>query len=93
MSVAVAALLCGPAAARAQDPQPSPTPPPSPPPAPATTSVLAGLPIRMYANVNLRQDFQRPEDKADLLLDPNRIDGLLTRLRFGMEFKDAKATV
>jgi len=55
--------------------------------------VLAGLPIRMYANVNLRQDFQRPEDKADLLLDPNRIDGLLTRLRFGMEFKDAKATV
>jgi hypothetical protein len=55
--------------------------------------VLATLPIRMYANVNLRQDYQRPEDKADLLLDPNQIDGLLTRLRFGMEFKDAKATV
>ena len=47
----------------------------------------------MYANVNLRQDYQRPEDKADLLLDPNQIDGLFTRLRFGMEFKDAKATV
>jgi Putative porin len=88
-----AGILSGSAAARADDPQPAPTPPPSPPPPPATTSVLATLPIRMYANVNLRQDYQRPEDKADLLLDPNQNDGLLTRLRFGMEFKDAKATV
>jgi len=88
-----AGILCGSAAARAEDPQPSPTPPPSPPPAATTTSVLASLPIRMYANVNLRQDYQRPQDKADLLLDPNQNDGLLTRLRFGMEFKDAKATV
>ena len=92
-----AGILCGSTGARAEEPQaspsPSPTPPPSPPPAPATTSVLATLPIRMYANVNLRQDYQRPEDKADLLLDPNQIDGLLTRLRFGMEFKDAKAPV
>jgi putative porin len=88
-----AGILCGSAAARAEDPQPSPTPPPSPPPAATTTSVLASLPIRMYANVNLRQDYQRPQDKADTLLDPNRIDGLLTRLRFGMEFKDAQATV
>jgi hypothetical protein len=88
-----AGILCGSAAARAEDPQASPPPPPSPPPAPTTTSVLANLPIRMYANVNLRQDYQRPQDKADLLLDPNQNDGLLTRLRFGMEFRDAKAAV
>ena len=94
--VAIAAgILSGAAAAYAEDPQPSPTPPHVPPPAaaPATTSVLATLPIRMYANVNLRQDYQRPQDKADLLLDPNQIDGLVTRLRFGLEFKDPKATV
>ena len=88
-----AGILSGSAAARAEDPKPSPTPPPSPPPAATTTSVLANLPIRMYANVNLRQDYQRPQDKADLLLDPNENDGLLTRLRFGIEFKDAKAPV
>src|SRR5438876_3412317 len=92
-----AVVLLGAAMARAEDPQPSP-PPPSPPPASpapaaAPTSVWANLPIRVYANVNLRQDYQRPQDKADLLLDPNQNDGLLTRLRFGMEFKDAKATV
>jgi len=92
-----AVVLFGAAVARAEDPQPGP-PPPSPPPAspaPAAgpSSVWANLPIRLYANVNLRQDYQRPQDKADLLLDPNQNDGLVTRLRFGMEFKDAKATV
>lgn len=98
--VALAAgILFGAGTARAEDPQPSPTPPPAPSPtpppvaAPATTSVLASLPVRLFANVNLRQDYQRPEDKADLLLDPNQIDGLVTRLRFGLEFKDPKATV
>jgi hypothetical protein len=76
----------------AQDPKPSPTPPPSPPPA-TTTPVLANVPIRLYANVNLRQDYQRPQDKADLLLEPNQNDGLLARLRFGLEYKDAKAPI
>jgi hypothetical protein len=84
-----AVVLAGASGALAQEPRPSPspTPPPSPPP-----SVLANLPVRLYANVNLRQDFQRPEDKADLLLE-NVNDGLLTRLRFGIEFKDAKAPI
>ena len=50
-------------------------------------------PVRLYANVNLGQDFQRPEDKADLLLDGNQNDGLLTRLRFGDRVKGHKATV
>ncbi|HUG52310.1 MAG TPA: putative porin, partial [Vicinamibacteria bacterium] len=93
-----AAALSGGAMAFPEDAQPSPAPPsspasPSPPPAGTPASVLATLPIRLYANVNLRQDYQRPEDKADLLLDPNQIDGLVTRLRFGMEFKDTRATV
>ena len=86
-----AGILSGATAVSAQDPKPSPTPPPSPPPA-TPPSVLANLPVRLYANVNLRQDFQRPEDKADLLLE-NVNDGLLTRLRFGIEFKDAKAPI
>src|SRR5215212_7807469 len=74
-----AGILSGATAVSAQDPKASPTPPPSPPPA-TTTSVLANLPVRLYANVNLRQDYQRPQDKADLLLAPNQNDGLLTRL-------------
>jgi hypothetical protein len=97
MALFAAGILAG-SAARPDDTQPSPPPSPAPSPSPSppptqTTSVLANLPIRLYANINLRQDFQRPQDKADLLLDPHRIDGLVTRLRFGMEFKDPKATV
>ena len=79
---------------RADDPQaPSPTPSPAtaaPAPAPSMT---ASIPIRFYAKVYLRQDFTNFEDTTDLLLDGNNFDGLLTRLRFGMEFKDPKSTV
>lgn len=62
-------------------------------PAPAAPPVTASIPIRFFANVHLRQDFTRLEDRADLLLDGNQVDGLLVRLRFGMEFKDAKSSV
>ena len=55
--------------------------------------MTASIPIRFFANVYLRQDFTNIEDKADLLLDGNNVDGLLTRLRFGMEFKDSSSTV
>ena len=53
----------------------------------------ASLPIRFYANVVVRYDFTRPEDREDLLLDGNQIDGLLTRLRFGMTLNDTTSTV
>ena len=53
----------------------------------------ASLPIRFYANVVLRYDFTRPEDREDLLLDGNQIDGLLTRLRFGVSLNDTMSTV
>lgn len=55
--------------------------------------MTASIPIRFFANVYLREDFTTIQDKADLLIDGNNVDGLLTRLRFGMEFKDAKSTV
>jgi hypothetical protein len=51
------------------------------------------VPIRFFGNVHLREDWSSFEDKADLLLDGNRVDGLLVRLRFGAEFKDASAPV
>jgi hypothetical protein len=44
-------------------------------------------------NVCLREEMTNTEDKADLLLDGNNADGLLTRLRFGMEFKDGSSTI
>ena len=73
-------------------PQASPTPSaaaPAVPPPPMTASI----PIRFFANVYLREDVTTVQDKADLLLDGNHVDGLLTRLRFGMEFKDTSSTV
>ncbi|MEO5761047.1 MAG: putative porin [Vicinamibacteria bacterium] len=83
----------------ADDPQASPTPSPSPiadapKPPPSTMIVMTStIPIRFFANVYLREDFTRLEDKADLLLAGNHNDGLLTRLRFGMEFKDTSSTI
>ena len=55
--------------------------------------MTASIPIRFLANVYLREDFTNIEDKADLLLDGNNVDGLLTRLRFGMEFRDTSSTI
>lgn len=55
--------------------------------------MTASIPIRFFANVYLREDWTRLQDKADLLLEGNQVDGLLTRLRFGMEFKDTTQTV
>jgi hypothetical protein len=92
-----AALTLGPAyAAHAEAPpapQASPTPSPAATPAPTPPLMTASIPIRFFANVYLRQDFTTVQDKADLLLDGNSINGLLTRLRFGMEFKDTSSTV
>ena len=89
MALAVSGTLAPARSSLAQTPSPSPSPSPAPP-APAVT---ATVPIRFFANVYLRQDFTNLEDKADLLLPGNNLDGLLTRLRFGMEFKDASSTV
>lgn len=95
MVVAMALWTLGAGAAGANDapapqasPSPSPAAPATPPPA-----MTASIPIRFFANVYLREDFTNIEDKADLLLDGNNVDGLLTRLRFGMEFKDTSSTV
>jgi hypothetical protein len=62
-------------------------------PAPAEPPVTASVPIRFFANVHLRYDFTRLEDRADLLLDGNQVDGLLARLRFGLMFNDARSTL
>jgi hypothetical protein len=69
------------------------TPAPAPAPAAAPPAVTASVPFRFYGNVHLREDFTRLEDRADLLLDGNQVDGLLVRVRAGAEFKDASATV
>jgi hypothetical protein len=68
--------------ANAQSPAPDPN-----------AAVASNLPIRFFANVHLRYDFTRNEDPADLLLDGNQIDGFLTRLRFGLLFRDARSTL
>ena len=86
-------------ASAGDDPQAKPTASPSPTPEapkppPSTLVVMtSSIPIRFFANVYLREDFTTLEDKADLLLEGNHNDGLLTRLRFGMEFKDTSSTI
>lgn len=91
LSMAVATLATRVGADDAPPPQASPTPAPAPPsPPPAMT---ASIPIRFFANVYLREDFTNIQDKADLLLDGNNVDGLLTRLRFGMDFRDTSSTI
>jgi hypothetical protein len=76
-----------------QPPAPQATPAQSPQPASEPAAATAGLPIRFFANAHLRYDFTRPEDRTDLLLEGNEIDGFLARLRFGLQFNDANSTV
>ena len=94
VALIAAAVFSGAASARAEDAPASPTPP-SPPPeaqAQAPPAVTASLPIRLFGNVNVRDDFQDPVDRPDLLLDPNQVNGLVARIRFGFEFKDEHST-
>jgi hypothetical protein len=73
-----------------------PTPQASPTPAAAASAppaMTANIPIRFFANVTLRQDWTTIQDKPDFLLEGNNVYGLLTRLRFGMEFKDRTSSV
>lgn len=86
--------VAGTAAAQGAAEEPSPpAPQASPPAAEPAPPVKASVPIRFFGNVHLRQDWTNLEDKADLLLEGNNVNGLLTRLRFGAEFKDQTATV
>lgn len=55
--------------------------------------VTSNLNVRFFANIHLREDFTDPEDRLDLLLDPDQVYGFLARLRFGMEIKDADGTL
>jgi len=65
----------------------------TPTPAAESSGVTANIPVRLFANIHLRQDFTKLEDRTDLLLDDNQVYGLLARLRFGMELGDTKSTV
>jgi len=95
--VATALLVAIASPAWAAEPVPPPpqaqaAPVQSPPPD-SDPPVTASVPIRFFANVHLRYDFTRLEDRADLLLDGNQLDGLLARLRFGMTLNDTRSTV
>ena len=94
VATALLAAIAVPArAAEPARPAPQSAPAPSQTPAQEAPAVTASLPIRVFGNVHLRYDFTRLEDCADLLLDGNQVDGLLTRLRFGLEFKDPNSTI
>lgn len=67
--------------------------PPAQAPAAQAATVTSNIPLRFFANVHLREDFTRLEDRLDLLLDGNEVDGFLARLRFGMEFRDPNSTL
>lgn len=94
-SCILAAAVLGAAATPAwSDDPPAPAPQATPAPAATPPAMTASVPIRFYANVYLREDLTNLEDRGDLLLgDRGNVDGLLTRLRFGMEFRDPTSTV
>ena len=83
VSIAAPAWTAEPPAAQAAPAQ-------APDAAPPVTSNLA---VRFFANIHLREDFTDPEDRLDLLLDPDQVYGFVGRLRFGMEIKDADGTL
>lgn len=96
--ILLASLMLVPCATSgAQTPAASPppaAPPAATPPAPApagTSDVKAGLPLKIGASVALRHEFSNFEDRADLLLPPNDVEGLLGRFRFWAESKDPNA--
>lgn len=87
----VATALCVAIAApvwAADDPEP-----PAQAPAAETSGVTANIPVRFFANIHLREDFTKPEDRTDLLLDPDSVYGFVGRVRFGLEFGDARSSV
>jgi len=73
----------------------APDPPPAQTPTTAaeTPGVTANIPVRFFANIHLREDFTNPEDRTDLLLDPDQVYGFVGRLRFGLELGDARSAV
>ncbi len=81
--IAAPAWTAEPAAQAAPAQAPDAAPPP----------VTSNLNVRFFANIHLREDFTDPEDRLDLLLDPDQVYGFLGRLRFGMEIKDADGTL
>jgi hypothetical protein len=90
--VATALFVAIAAPAWTAEPEP-PAPQAAPAQTPETSAVTSNLAVRFFANVHLREDFTKPEDRTDLLLDPDQVYGFVARLRFGMEFKDANGTL
>lgn len=47
--------------------------------------VSAGFPLKFSASLTVRQDFTDVNDQNDLLIGDDRIDGLRSRIRFGID--------
>ncbi len=75
--------------AAAQDAKPTPTPEPQK----AEPAVVSSFPLRFTASLTFRQDLTDINDQNDLLLGDDRIDGLRSRIRFGMESAKADSIV
>ncbi len=85
----MAALLLGAAAAAAQEAKPEPAAPPKQ----EEPTISSGFPLKFTASLTFRQDFTDINDQNDLLLGDDRIDGLRTRVRFGIESAKADSIV
>lgn len=62
-------------------------------PAKEPPSIVAGFPLKFTASLTMRQDFTDINDTNDLLTGDDRIDGLRTRVRFGIESTKADSIV
>ncbi|MBK5256989.1 MAG: putative porin, partial [Vicinamibacteria bacterium] len=82
--VALAAFLLGGMAA-AQEAKPEPKAEPKAESKKEEPSIVSSFPLKFTASLTFRQDFTDINDENDLLSGDDRIDGLRTRIRFGIE--------
>ena len=88
----MAAFLLGGVAA-AQEARPEPKAEPTPEAKKEEPAILSAFPLRFSASLTFRQDFTDINDQNDLLLGDDRMDGLRTRIRFGIESAKADSIV
>lgn len=92
LRTSLAALLLASATA-AQEAKPSPVPDAKPEAKKEEPAIVSTFPLRFTASLTFRQDFTDVNDQNDLLLGDDRIDGLRSRIRFGMESAKADSIV
>ena len=88
----VAALLLS-VSVSAQEAKPEPPKPEAKETKKEEPAVTSAFPLKFTSSLTVRQDFTDVNDQNDLLIGDDRIDGLRSRIRFGIESAKADSIV